>query len=51
MFSVVVYFYPFVNIIYNFVRIVNVNSFFYVLGYSLPDCGLLLHAEYKYTMV
>jgi len=36
MFSVGVRFYPFiVNIIYKFIRIVNVNSFYNVLGYSL----------------
>jgi len=39
-----------VVIIYNFIQIVNVNSFYNVLGYSL-NCDLRLHAEYKYTMV
>jgi len=40
-----------VNIIYKFIQIVDVNSFYNVLGYSLPNCDLQLHAEYKYTMV
>jgi len=39
------------NVIYNFIRIINVNSFYNVLGSSLPNCDLRLHAEYKYTMV
>jgi len=39
------------NIVYNFILIVNVNSFYNVLGYSLPNCDLRLHAEYKYIMV
>jgi len=40
-----------VNIVYKFVRIVNVNNFYNVSGYSLPNCDLRLHAEYKYTIV
>ena len=28
------------NIIYNFIWIVSVNSFYNVLGYSLPNCDL-----------
>jgi len=39
------------NIIYKFIRIVKVNSFYNVLGCSLPSCDLRLHAEYKYTIV
>jgi len=38
------------NIVHKFVRIVNVNNFYNVLGYSSPNCDLRLHAEYKYTM-
>jgi len=40
-----------VNIVYKFTRIINVNNFYNVLDYSLPNCDLRLHAEYKYTMV
>jgi len=38
------------NIVYKFVRIVNVNNFYNVLGYSSPNCDLRLHAVMRLLM-
>jgi len=39
------------NVAHSFMSDVSVNGFYNILGYSLPNCDLRLHVEYKYTIV